>query len=394
MRVIQINAVVNTGSTGRIAEGIGQVLLEDGHESWIAYGRRAGNSASQLYRIGNSRDIYIHGLQSLFLDGHGFGSNQATRQLIRFLKIRRFDVIHLHNLHGYYLNFPTLFDFLKDAGTPVVWTFHDNWPITGHCTNFERVDCQKWKTGCHSCPLTHAYPRSLFDKSKRNYCIKRQAFTSLERLTIVTPSHWLADKVSGSFLNHYHRLTIPNGIDLKAFQRCDAKSPRPLILGVASVWPPSKGLADFTQLRTLLPADYRIVLIGLSKQQVARLPKGIEGIPRTESITELAEWYSRASVFVNPTYSDNFPTTNLEALACGTPVVTYQTGGSPESLSPGTGASVTTGNIEALAAKVTEWVGLSSPELHAACRSHAEARFSAHERFSDYLRAYKELLSS
>jgi glycosyltransferase involved in cell wall biosynthesis len=320
------------------------------------------------------------------------GSAHATRQLINFLRNQRFDVIHLHNLHGYYLNYPILFDFLRDAGTSTIWTFHDNWPITGHCSNFERVDCQKWRSGCHACPLTSAYPKALIDKSPRNYALKSRVFTGIERLTIVTPSHWLADKVAGSFLKQYNRLTIPNGIDLRAFQPCDAKSSRPLVLGVASVWPPSKGLADFTRLRTLLPPDYRIVLIGLSKQQIATLPKGIEGIRRTERIAELAQWYSRASVFVNPTYSDNFPTTNLEALACGTPVVTYQTGGSPESLSPSTGASVKAGNIEELAAQIREWVALSSPELHATCRAHAEASYSAHDRFSEYLKAYETLL--
>lgn len=391
MRVIQINSVANTGSTGRIAEGIGGVLLEHGHESWIAYGRRAGTSSSQLYRIGTSRDIYVHGLRSLLFDGQGLGSARATRQLIGFIKSRRFDVIHLHNVHGYYLNFPILFDFLKDAGTPTVWTFHDNWPITGHCSNFERVDCQKWRTGCQACPLTSAYPRSLIDKSPRNYAIKRRAFASLERLTIITPSHWQGDKVADSFLKRANRLTIPNGIDLSAFQPCDAKSPRPLILGVASVWPPSKGLADFAQLRTLLPSAYRIVLIGLNKQQIAALPEGIEGIRRTESIAELAQWYSRASVFVNPTYSDNFPTTNLEALACGTPVVTYRTGGSPESICPNTGTTVQVGDVETLASSIQTWVIANHSETARACRARAEQNYSASVRFREYLQVYESL---
>ncbi len=390
MRVIQINAVANSGSTGRIAEGIGRVLREQGHESWIAYGRRAARSGSKLFQIGTSRDVYLHGLRSLLFDAQGLGSTQPTRRLVRFLQDSRFDVIHLHNLHGYYLNFPILFDYLAKSGTPTVWTFHDNWPFSGHCSNFERVDCQKWKTGCYSCPLRSTYPRALVDKSSRNYELKRRVFNQVERMTLVTPSRWLADKVESSFLRRFRCLTIPNGIDLEAFRPCAAKSPVPLILGVASAWPPSKGLADFIQLRKLLPQDHRIVLIGLNNKQLAQLPKGIEGIRRTESVAELAGWYSRASVFVNPTYSDNFPTTNLEALACGTPVVTYETGGSPESISTATGDSVTTGNIEALAAKIAEWLGRASAELHAACRSRAIAYYSDHDRFSEYLKVYAD----
>jgi len=211
-------------------------------------------------------------------------------------------------------------------------------------------------------------------------------------LTIVTPSNWLTNHVGSSFFRDYPRLTINNGIDLDTFRpRCE-KASEPLVLGVANAWPKSKGLDDFVQLRSLLPPSFRIVLIGVSRSQAKSLPAGIEAVLRTDSTVQLAEWYSRATVFVNPTYTDNFPTTNLEALACGTPVLTYNTGGSPEAISRETGEIIETGNLKRLAMAIQEWAAKRDDAVAEACRKRAEEMYLDRRKLAEYVDLYSRLL--
>jgi putative colanic acid biosynthesis glycosyltransferase len=393
MRILQINSAANVGSTGRIAEGIGKELLSRSHESYIAYGRRAGKSTSSLIKIGTSLDVYVHGAFSLLWDAHGLASKQATRSFLRQLEELQPNLVHLHNIHGYYLNYPLLFDCLHKLDLPVVWTFHDTWPFTGHCAYFDRFQCKKWQTECSACPMKSYYPRTLWDKSTRNFRLKREVFSRLKRMAIVTPSDWLTRHVGDSFLKHYPCVTVNNGIDLDTFRpRCE-KSRTPLVLGVASAWPESKGLADFIRLRDLLPNNYRIVLVGLSPKQAKSLPPGIEVVLRTDSTEQLAEWYSRATIFANPTYTDNFPTTNLEALACGTPVLTYNTGGSPEAVSKETGAVIETGDYVSLARAIQHWTANVTPTTLDACRQRALDRYSDRHKLAEYVDLYARLLA-
>lgn len=243
-----------------------------------------------------------------------------------------------HKVHGYYINLEILFEYIKKKNIPVVWTFHDCWAFTGHCPYFELVHCEKWKTGCYDCEQKRHHPTSLvFDNSKWNWGKKKELFTEIPNLTIVTPSEWLAGLVRQSFFKGCRTEVINNGINLNDFKPTTGTiidrlqiGNRKVILGVSSTWAKSKGLDDFIQLASLLPKTYVIVLVGLTKQQKEELPNTIVGIERTDSVKELAELYTLASVFVNPTYEDNYPTTNLESLACGTPVLTYRTGGSVE----------------------------------------------------------------
>lgn len=392
MRTLQINTSVNSGSTGRIAEDIGRVLLENGHESYIAYGRGDRPSQSHKIKIGNKRDLYTHGLKTLFFDKHGLGSIRATKSFVQKIDDIKPDAIGLHNIHGYYINYKILFDYIKQKKIPTVWTFHDCWPFTGHCTYFDGVDCFKWETHCNKCPKTNYYPKALTDRSYQNFEDKKEAFRDVKKLKIITPSHWLSSHVKNSFLKDYPVEVIHNGIDLKVFKpdQESYSADEKIILGVASTWDARKGLEDFKTLRKNLPLSLKIVLIGLNNKQIESLPAGIQGISRTENIEELVKWYNKATVFVNPTYVDNFPTTNIEALACGTPVITYNTGGSPEAIDSETGVVVGKGDIKGLQTAIIEID--KTKNMIDLCRQRAEKHFNSKHRYLDYLNLYTNFI--
>jgi putative colanic acid biosynthesis glycosyltransferase len=390
MRVLQINSVINSGSTGRIAEDIGCVLIENGHESYIAFGRNDAISASHKIKIGNKLGVYFHVLLSTIFDAHGLGSYFATKRLVRKISKINPDSIILHNLHGYYLNIGVLSRFLGGYDKKVLWTFHDAWPITGHCCGFDSVLCEKWKIECNQCPKVKSYPSSyVFDFSRSNFKRKKQLFNTIPNLEIITPSHWLSTIVKASFLKLKNIEVIHNGIDLSTFINLKiTKDPinfsEPFVLGVASTWSQSKGLNDFVKLTEIIQG-YRIVLIGLSKKQIENLPSEIIGIERTENIQELVKYYNQAFAFINPTYQDNFPTTNIESLACGTPVITYNTGGSPEAIDEHTGIVVPKGDIQGLKKAIEQLEQMDYDELSKRCRQRAEMLFDKNKRFLDYL---------
>lgn len=402
--LLQINTLVNSGSVGRIAEQIGEAAMLDGWNSFIAYARGNQPSRSNRLKIGSMRDVYLHGIASRLFDNHGLSSAAATRQLIGRLQTLQPDLVHLHNIHGYYLHYPLLFRYLAAAGMPVVWTLHDCWPFTGHCSHFSVVGCHKWEQGCYRCEQSGTYPASLFvDRSARNYRDKRQAFTSLPHLTLVPVSAWMADLVGRSFLRKYPVQTIYNGVDTTVFAPSDTRRTvcerygiapdRFLALGVANVWTPHKGLADFIALRKRLPPACHILLVGLSPRQIRDLPAGITGIARTENVGQLAQLYAAAGVFVNPTWEDNFPTTNLEALASGTPVVTYRTGGSPEAVDTDTGFVVGQGDMAGLIRAVETIQAKGKSAYAAACRRRALAYFDKQDRYKEYIHLYRKLLN-
>lgn len=401
-KLLIVNSVANTTSTGRIAEQIGQTASSRGYECFFAYGRYANKSSCNLIKIGNSFDVYSHAIQSHVLDNHGFGSQRATRIFIKEVERIQPDIVNLHNLHGYYINVKQLFDYLSSTEIPVVWTFHDCWAFTGHCTHFVRFNCEKWKTGCFNCPNYKGYPSSIiFDCSKRNYQKKKESFCSLKNLTIVTPSNWLKALAEESFLNKYPVKMIHNGIDLETFKPVEnpeqirAKyglQDSKIIIDVASAWAKGKGMADFIELRKQLGPDYKIVLVGLNDKMISGLPDGIVGIKRTEDVSELASLYSMADVFVNPTYVDNFPTTNIEALACGTPVVTYKTGGSPEAIDDKTGVVVEKGDVSGIKQAI-DLIMNSGFDYKSLCRERAVLNFRNTDRFSDYVDLFDGLTS-
>ncbi len=346
MRILLINSVCGVGSTGRICTDIADVLSKEGHDVKIAYGR---GSAPEKYReiaipIGNKAGIALHVLKTRLFDLHGFGSRHDTEKFISQIKDFNPDVIHLHNIHGYYINIDVLFKFLKEYKKPVIWTLHDCWAFTGHCSYFDTVKCDKWENGCFACPLKKDYPASfLADRSKKNYRDKKNLFINMDDLTVVTPSKWLAGLVRRSFMGSYSVLTIPNGIstDVFRFRKSRIKEKfgiegKKLILGVANIWSETKGISDFVKLSHMTGEDYAIMIVGRIPQKEKYDLNGIIRIDHTDSAEELAEFYSAADYFFNPTRQDNYPTVNLEAGACGTPVISYRTGGSPEGVFKGT----------------------------------------------------------
>lgn len=336
MKIVQINTFSNK-STGTLMMNIHKKLLEEGYDSYVVWGRgRKSQNDHEIY-LNDKMGIYYHGLYTRLTDKTGFASKNATKRLIKKLNEIKPDVVHLHNLHGYYINIELLFNYLKKSKTRVIWTLHDCWAFTGHCPHFELINCDKWMTGCYSCPQKEVYPKSIKDNSKWNYQKKKELFDGLN-LTIITPCEWLANLVKKSFLKNYKVKVIYNGIDTNIFKPTSSDfrkrynlENKKIILGVTSDWTKEKGLYDFFKLSKTLDGDkQQIVLVGLNDAQMKELPQNIIGIKRTENQRQLAEIYSVSDVYFNPTYADNFPTTNLEALACGTPVITYNTGGSPE----------------------------------------------------------------
>ena len=397
MRILQINTVANSLSTGRITEEIGNMLLENGHESYIAHGRKQLNSTSNLIKIGTNFDAYAHGAYTRLTDRHGFASVRATKALIAKIRTIKPDLIALHNLHGYYINIQLLFTFIKESSIPVVWTLFDCWAFTGHCSYFDDINCTKWKTQCMQCPKHKKYPKSFVDNSRLNFNDKKNLFTNVNNLEIVTHSKWLGNLVNQSFLSEYKVNVSPSAINLDLFkplvsdlkEKFDIKDKR-VILGCASVWSTRKGLDDFLKLNKIIGKEYQIVLIGLNMKQIKLLPDTIIGINRTESIEELAKWYSLASVFVNPTTQDNFPTTNIEALACGTPIVTYNTGGSPEAIDKEIGEVVEKGDVHGLYDAIKHLASMNQKTLSDRCLKHAQNEFDKRIRYLDYLDIFKK----
>lgn len=389
--VLQLNCTANWGSTGKIAENIGHAALNRGWLSTIAYGRYSNSSQSRLIYVGSQKDVYLHFARHFFLDGEGLGSANPTKQLIEQIRTLSPDIIQLHNIHDHWLNYPILFEYFATIHTPIVWTFHDCWAFTGGCPYFDVHDCKKWKEHCGGCVMK-GFGR---DKSTRNFYLKRDLISKFaSRLVIVPVSHWLEELCRESFLKDIDIRLIHNGIDVNRFKPCINKASKPLILGVALPWSKRKGLDDMLKLRELIPLErVDMAMIGLSGIQLKNVPKSIICIEKTQNVTELAEWYSRAWAFVNPTHSDNFPTVNLEALACGTPVVTYRTGGSPEAIDENTGIVVDKGDIDSLATGVMEII--NNPERYSPenCRRRAETHFDKAIQFNKYIDLYEELLN-
>lgn len=397
-KLLQIDSCLVTGSTGRITESVAQLAQSRGWECYIVHGGRYVKRPSCMKDIQSVSPAgeYLHYAESLLFDNHGLASRRATRKVVEQIKQIKPDVVQLHCVHGYYLNYKLLFEYLNSTNIPVVWTFHDCWAFTGHCAHFVTGGCEKWKTGCFDCPLKGDYPKSLVDCSKRNYELKKQLFGANKNMLIVPASEWMADFVKQSFLKDKDILVIKNGVDLTVFKAGIPKVGKKRILGVSGVWNKDKGLYDFHRLRNLLDRnEYEIVLVGLSKEQVKELPSGIVGIEHTESVQELADLYASATVFVNPTYADTFPTVNLEALACGTPVITYKTGGSPEAVTPETGWVVEQGNVEEIASIIKEYSLKEEGAVmvqRKACRERAEQEFDKNKCFEKYINIYNALI--
>ena len=398
MKILQINCIANSCSTGRIAEQIGELAQQEGWESYIAYGQYAYTSSSKLIRIANKFDLGIHFIETRLLDRHGLSSRLATKRLIKKVKEINPDIIHLHNIHGYYLNYPILCDYLISSGKPVVWTMHDCWALTGHCAYFDTANCERWKSWCFQCPLKSIYPKSIFaDRSQKNYSQKTQWFTALDNLTIVAVSGWLNDIVKQSILKEKRLELIHNGIDIKRFHPVENVDNhyhfqgKKVLLGVVASWTVEKGFYDFISLSKHISDEYCIVMVGVNDSMKKKLPHNIIGINKTENLETLSQLYSRALVLLTLSHNDTFPTTNLEALACGTPVITYPTGGSPEAVDDKTGFVVEAGDFDKVieAIKIIDTNGKAYYSQN--CRTRALEYFDKDKQLAKYIELYKSI---
>ena len=397
MKVLFINMAYGAGSTGKIIADIMDMLKKNGNDVKALYGTGEQSHNADAVKVSGKLGYYFHNAASRLTDHAGLYSWAATRKMIREIKAFQPDLIHLHTLHGFYVNYEMLFRFLKEADIPVVWTLHDCWAFTGHCTHFSQAKCTQWQTECRDCKLLRRYPQCYGRGDvRRNFLRKKRAFTGVKNLTITTPSRWLANQVSRSFLRDYPRTVIPNGIDRRIFRpqssglrkkyRLEDKK---IVLGAANVWNTRKGLPDMLTLADRLGSAYQVVLIGLTERQLPDIPANVLGFLRTANQAELAQWYSAADVFVNPTYEETFGLTTVEAQACGTPVVVYQTDGCPETVAPGNGRLVPQGDMQALEDAVRDITNGS-------CRADPQraAQFDKDAVYQDYLELYENVLSA
>lgn len=409
MKLVQINPVIRRStSTGRIMEEIGDLMMANGWECYAAYGKgRDGLMPTRMIPlpVGNLLSTALHGFNTRIFDRHGLASHMATRAFVRTLREIKPDIVHIHNIHGYFMNYKLLFEYLSESGIKVIWTVHDCWLYTGHCYHYAYAGCYKWKSGCGHCPQRMRFPKSLmFDRSASNFIDKRNAFTSVpyDNMVIVPVSDWMRGEMMQSFLRDYRFRVIHNGIDTDVFAPQPVENVRKkyglenhstIILGLASIWLKEKGLDDFIRMAGMLRPGEKIVMVGVDDRTRRLLPPEIATIRRTDNVMELAALYSAATAFVNPTWQDNYPTVNLEAQACGTPVVTYRTGGSPESLTGDTGIVVEQGDVRGLLEGVRYFAARPRQELVKVCRDHAVANFNKHDRYAEYIDLYHDILS-
>lgn len=398
-KLLQINPVIKENtSTGKIMRTLGELAQAAGWESYVAYSRARDGvppHSSRLVPVGNKADLLLHWVATRLFDAHGLASRLATRRFVARLRELNPDVIHIHNIHGYFLNYKILSRALAQMGKPVVWTVHDCWLYTGHCYHYASAGCERWKTGCHHCPQKKAFPASwLLDRSRRNWEDKKKAFCSIPGLTLVTVSRWMKGEIAQSFLGRVRCEVIHNGINLDTFRPSPSAETAlaygTYYLAVASIWLPEKGLQDLEKLSSVLDADERLVVVG-KRPSGHRFPRNVVCLERTADAAALAALYTEAVALVNPTWQDNYPTVNMEAIACGTPVVSYRTGGSPESITPQTGRVVEQGDVEGLAEALHAIRRQGKEHFSEACRSYALAHFRAQDRFNDYIQLYESL---
>lgn len=398
MRILLVNTFIGSTSTGNLTYEIYKCCVENGNECVIAYGRKDVKKDAKTYKISNIFDYNIHALWTRLTDLNGSASYFTTKRFLRFIDEYSPDVIHLHNLHGYYLNLKLFFEYVDRRNIPIVWTFHDCWPFTGHCPYYTNIACDRWQIECHNCPKKREHPASLLlDNSRKNYRTKNALFHLPRRMIITPVSEWLSGEVRKSFFKDVKIRTVYNGINLDVFQPVESCfkqkqeiENKKMLLGVAINWVPTKGLDDFIELNNKISDEYVIVLVVLDEEQLKDLPKGIIGLRRTENVQQLVEIYSAADVFVNPSREETFGMVTAEAMACGTPTVVYNATASPELVDEKTGRVVEVGDVDELYHQIQR---VDKKLMKKSCRERAEQLFDKSVNQKQYLEIYDELIN-
>lgn len=400
-RLLLINVALNWGSTGKIVEGIGNLARSYGWEVFVAHGARYQNPSSlQSIQVTSKVGEWVHYLESSLFDAQGLGSRCATKRFFKKLDEIKPDLVHIHNLHGCYINYPRLFTYLREHNTPVVWTLHDCWAMTGHCVHFMRTHCDKWKTGCYCCPQLRDFPPSyLLDRSRRNYTLKKSLFTSMEDMQITTVSSWLKSVAEASYLGKFPITVVPNGVNSVAFKPTERTiretyglQNKKILMGVASGFGERKGLYDYINLSKRLPPQYKIVLVGVMESDKKELPDSIIAVDRTNGSEELAAFYTCADVLLSLSYEETFGMTLIEAMACGTPAVVYDNTAQPELITPETGRVVPTGDLEALEKAIFDVCVKDKSVFAEVCRNQA-VQYDEALSYQKYLDIYKSVIN-
>lgn len=395
-KLLQINSVVNTGSTGRIAEQLGVLAISQGWESYIAYGREARGSQSRLIKIGSKWDVNFHAIGSILTDRHGLFSRYATKRFLQQVDIIQPDVVHLHNLHGYYINVPMLLRYLKQKNIPTVITMHDFWLMTGHCAYINQ-SCDRWKTGCGNCPRLNQYPAAKFDNTKANWKWKASLFVDMPNVTLVPVSYWLGRYVDESLLKNAKQNVIYNGIDTNVFKPFDGGASvggvdwsKFTIMAIATRWTEANGYQDVMKLSSILPDKCQIVMVGLDEQQMSNLPKNIIGFRKTESFTQLQELYTKSDVIFNPNREVTFGLVTAEAMACGTPAIVLRDTAGEELVDEQTGYVID--SVEEVPELISTINQVDKNYMSKACRDRVRELFNAEKQFQKYIDLYNRLI--
>lgn len=398
MKILQLNATANWGSTGKIAEQINLKAMELGWDCYIAYGRSCNPSKSKLIKVGKMINVYEHYIENRLFDNEGLASRIPTKRLIKQIKELNPDIIHLHNIHDHWLNYKILFEYLNTTNIPIVWTQHDCWAFTGGCGYYSSLECDKWQTGCNNCPRK----KILIDNLKKNFNLKKSLFTANKNLTLVPVSHWLENEMRHSFFNSNKIIPILNGVDIDIFHPLKETSVREkygigdkfLLIGLATAWSARKGLNDYIELSKRIPNDHVIILVGLKKNQISKLPTNIIGIERTSNIQELVELYSSADTVLNLSYEETFGLTTTEGFACGTPGIVYNRTASPELIEGEVGYVIESGNIEQLLSTIAKIKSNGKVYYSENCRKRAENKYDKNKCFQQYIDLYNEILAN
>lgn len=401
--LVQFNPVANWGSTGRLTEDIGDVVMDAGWDSYIAFGRQFNPSKSHLLQVGGKMSVWSHTLKTRLFDRQGFGSYCATKKLLKQFDEIKPDVFQFHNLHGNFLNLPLVLKYATENDIPIVWSLHDCWSMTGHCAHFVRIGCDRWKTECHDCPLKGEYPNSwLLDASRQNYREKKSLIEAIPRLAIISGSEWLAGIAAQSYFKGRDIHFIPDGIDVEIYQpRTNGDELRRklglegkfVILATGTEWTEDKGLSDYGKLRKLLSSDYAIVLVGMSPDALERVPEGVIGLPRTKTPVELSEYYSMADCVMSLSKMESFGLTPVEGYACGTPAIVYDTTALPELITPETGFVAKFLDVADVKEKVELMREKGKAFYTKKCREIAEEKYDRRKCYHEYMNVYESLLN-
>ena len=397
-KLLQINSVVNTGSTGRIVEQLGQLAMANGVESYIAFGREARKSRSKLIRIGSKAGVYLHAIVSKYCDNQGLMSKCATRRFLKRLDEIKPDVVHLHNIHGYYINYPLLFSYLKAKDIPTVITMHDFWLMTGHCAYINKT-CDRWKIGCGKCSRLDQYPAAKIDASARNWTIKAKFFADMPNVTLVPVSYWLERYAEESLLHFVKHLVIYNGVDTEVFKPYDKPETsvegidwsKFSIMVIATRWTAANGYQDVLRLSQILPADCQIIMIGLDEEQIKSLPNNIVGFKKTESFVQLQELYSKSDVIFNPNTEVTFGLVTVEAMSCGTPAIVLRDTAGEELVDEHTGFVVD--KTEDVVQLIPIIKNLNKKQTAETCRRRAQTLYDAKKQYQKYIDLYNKLIN-